>query len=89
MRGKGGRDMIDYSLYPYYTPPPVRFIGSIWINKKNGKEYCIMTVLRDWTVGREGSLVVAYSSGDGLQGVREYSEFFNKFYEKPKQSINL
>lgn len=58
--------------------------NSIWINKKNGREYEVIKEAIDCTNERDGLIVVVYISREvtGKLFVREKMEFMNKFYLK-------
>lgn len=58
--------------------------NSIWINKKNGREYEVLSEAIDCTNERDGLIVVVYicKEVEGKLFVREKSEFMNKFYLK-------
>lgn len=58
--------------------------NSIWINKKNGRKYEVLSEAIDCTNERDGLIVVVYicKEVEGKLFVREKSEFMNKFYLK-------
>jgi hypothetical protein len=58
--------------------------NSIWINKKNNKEYCVIDQAIDCTNDRDGLEVVIYTTktAPGKFFVREKKEFLEKFYQK-------
>lgn len=58
--------------------------NSIWINKKNGREYQVVQEAIDCTNERDGLIVVVYicKEVEGKLFVREKTEFLNKFSPK-------
>lgn len=58
--------------------------NSIWINKKNGREYQVVQEAIDCTNERDGLIVVVYicKEAEGKLFVREKTEFLNKFSPK-------
>jgi hypothetical protein len=53
----------------------------IYINNKNGKQYCLLHMATDRTNAREGGRMVVYSPVDDSSeiAVRDEAEFYDKF----------
>ena len=63
------------------TEEPIN--GTIWINKKSGKEYLVMGVSIDCTNSRDGERNIVYVSvTDWSLYNRCESEFYSKFEKK-------